>query len=107
MTRAIDSGGTARAASSGGIHSRLAGVSITDGSTQLTRIPAGRSSSASSSVIRTTAALLAAWATGALPDTAVFEPTVTIAPPTAAAIRDAACWADHSNEVTLEPHIWA
>src|SRR4051812_38036195 len=105
MTFATAAGLTALAASSGDIHDRLAGVSRTDGSTAFTRIRCGRSSSASSSVSRTTAALLVAWASGAGPVTAVFEPTVTIAPPPAAAIRGAASWAHHSTEATLDRHI--
>ena len=46
MTLAIAAGATARAARSSDIQLRLAGVSITDGSTALTRMCWGRSSSA-------------------------------------------------------------
>src|SRR5882757_11078452 len=104
ITLAIAAGATARAARSGDIQDRLAGVSMTEGSTQFTRIPCGRSSSASSSVARTTADLLRAWASGAGPPTAVLEPTLTIAPPPAAAIRGAASWQHHSSETTLDRH---
>src|SRR5690242_9412397 len=83
MTLAIAEGATARAARSAGIQLRLAGVSITEGSTALTRMCWGRSSSARIWASRTTAALLVACATGAGPVTAVFEPTRTIAPPAA------------------------
>src|ERR1700710_54609 len=98
-------GDTARAARSVDIQDRLAGVSITEGSTQLARMCWGRSSWASNSVIRTTAALLVPCATGAAPPTAVFDPTVTMAPPPARRMREAASWAHHSSEVTLDSHI--
>ena len=80
----------------------MAGVSITEGSTALTRIRSPRSSSASSWASRTTAALLVACATGAGPVTAVFDPTSTIAPPPRAASRGAAACAVHSAEPKLE-----
>src|SRR6185295_871746 len=81
MTLAIATGATARAARSGDIQLRLAGVSITDGSTALTRMCWGRSPSGRIWASRTTAALLVACTTGAGPVTAVFDPTKTIAPP--------------------------
>src|SRR5580693_7289612 len=104
ITLAMAAGWTARWASDGDIQVRLAGVSMTDGRMQLTRMPCGRSSSASSELARTTADLLVAWASGAGPPTPVLEPTVTIAPPPAAAIRGAACWQHHSRDTTLDRH---
>src|SRR5215217_4411578 len=92
ITFAIAAGATAREARSSDIHVRFAGVSMTDGSTQLTRMCCGRNSSASNSVTRRTAALLVACATGAAPPTAVLDPTVTIDPPPAGPIRRAAAW---------------
>src|ERR1700758_611477 len=104
ITLAMAAGWTARSASDGDIQVRLAGVSMTDGRMQFTRIRCGRSSSASSWLARTTADLLVAWARGAGPPTAVLEPTVTIAPPPAAAIRGAASWQHHSTDATLDRH---
>src|SRR3954469_7642195 len=100
MTVATAAGSTAMAAGCGDIQVRLAGVSSSDGRTALTRIRRGRNSSANGSVIRTTAALLMAWATGAAPMTAVLDPTVTIEPPPAPA-----SWGDHQHEGEVEEQL--
>src|ERR671936_3103728 len=96
ITRAIAWGSTALAIRSGGYDSRLAGVSMSAGSTALTRTPSDLSSSARTSVSFTTPALATAYpAEPDPPMSAVRAETFTMEPAPAACIRRAAARHDH------------
>src|SRR5438105_7900473 len=96
ITLAICSGATALARSFSLIHSRLAGVSITAGTTALTRTPVPLSSVASTWVKASTPALATVYAADPPAMTsAAREPTLTIDPRPDRVIRDPAARHDH------------
>src|SRR5665213_3930712 len=96
ITAAIAAGGTARPRSRSVIHERFAAVSMTAGSTALTRTPSFFTSAASTCVSLRTPALATAYAAEPSPPSiADREPTLTMLPVPRLLMRNDAARHDH------------